>query len=445
MTRERVGRAIGLGLFVCFSLGVAVYLLGRVGTTILPGASQYRFEADVQSSIALAPAADVREAGVEIGRVTAIKQAGTITALELSIDSKYGPVYHNATVLIRSKSVAGENYVSLDPGDPSSGALPSGGVLPVGQELAPTQDDDVFSILGRQQRQGLRTALAGLGGGLAGSGGNNLNKTLEALTALVDEGSNFSQVLADQRDQVASLVNSFGIVTAALGERAQDIQELTRAADVTAQAVSARDSELRATIAALPAFLRQGQETAQRLGSFSVNATPVMSNLRVAADALVPAVRDLRPAADEATRTLAALATFARVAQPTFNELRPFDTATNAFIPPYTDTLRQLNPFVAYLAPYWREVSNWFANDGAAVSYRDSIGNVARVLLPVSRSSLPALPAAVTSLLDQLAPSLDTRGINAYPQPGMAGTPGPLTSPPPRLTADPPYAKPKKH
>src|ERR1700722_10613272 len=143
MAAERPRRAIGLLLFVAFGIGVAIYLLARVGTTILPGGSQYSFEADVHSSIALANAADVREAGVEIGRVSGIKQAGTITALDLSIGSKYGPVYRNATVLIRSKSVAGENYVELNPGDPSTGAVRSGGVLGLSQELEPTQDDDV--------------------------------------------------------------------------------------------------------------------------------------------------------------------------------------------------------------------------------------------------------------------------------------------------------------
>ena len=101
---------------VCFGLGVAVYLLGRVGTTVVPPGPQYHFEADVRSAIALASAADVREDGVFIGRVSGIKRVGTLTGLQLSIAKKYGPIYRNATVLIRAKSVAGENYVQLDPG-----------------------------------------------------------------------------------------------------------------------------------------------------------------------------------------------------------------------------------------------------------------------------------------------------------------------------------------
>lgn len=440
MTAERSRRALGLLLFVAFGVGVAIYLLGRVGTTLLPGASQYTFEADVKSSIALASAADVREAGVKIGRVTAIKQAGTLTALDMTIDSKYGPVYKNATVLIRSKSVAGENYVELTPGDPKAGAIPSGGVLPVSNELEPTQDDDVFSIFNQPERRNLQKGLAGLGAGLAGEGGNNLNQTLEAMTSIVDQGQDFGRILSDERTQVAQLVSSFDTVTAALGSRAAEIQTLTRAALTTSRAVATRDAELRATIDALPGFLRQGRETAQRLGSFSVNATPVVHDLRVAMDALVPAVRDLRPASVQATRTLATLQRFATIAQPTFRELTPFANATKAFVAPYSNFLQQLNPFVSYLAPYWRELSTWFANDGAAVQAQDPIGHLARVQLPISRSNFPTVVTGpVATLLKALIPSGDTRGTDSYPPPGSSGTPQPQPETVPPLQADPPY------
>ncbi len=440
MTAERTRRAAGLLAFVAFGIGVAIYLLARVGTTLLPGAKQYRFEADVKSSIALANAADVREAGVAIGRVTGIKQAGSITALDLSIDHKYGPVYKNSTVLIRSKSVAGENYVELNPGDPSSGALASGGVLPLSQELQPTQDDDVFSILGAPERKNLARGLSGLGGGLSGQGANHLNQTIEASTAVVNQGQDFAQVLADERNQVSQLVSSFDTVTSALGNRAQDIQTLTRSALTTATAVATRDVALRATIDALPGFLAQGRQTAQRLGSFSVNATPVMYNLRLAAQALVPAVRDLGPASREATKTLSTLAKFAQVAQPTFKALTPFATATRSFVSPYSGFLQQLNPFVSYLDPYWRELSTWFANTGAAVEPADSIGHLARIVLPISRSNFPTIiqgPAA--AILKALSGGLDTRGTDSYPPAGTSATPEPLPATVPPLAADPPY------
>lgn len=442
MTAERSRRALGLVLFVCFGIGVAIYLLARVGTTVLPSGSKYTFEADVKSSIALASAADVREAGVQIGRVSGIKQAGTITALELSIDKKYAPIYRDATILVRAKSVAGENYVQVDPGNPSAGRLPAGGVLSLAHELQPVQDDDVFSIFGARQRHNLQRGLDGLGKGLAGAGGRNLNDTLGAMTAVVNRGQSFARILADERTQTARLLGSFDTVASALGDRAAAIATLTRATLSTSRAVATRDAALRATIGVLPAFLHQGQVTADRLGSFSADATPVMSNLRIAAQALVPAIRDLRPAASAADVTLAALDRFAQAARPTFTALPGFDRATSSFVPPYSSFLQQLNPFVAYLHPYWREISTWFANAGAAVTAADPVGNLARVTLPISRSNYPTIiQGSLAQLLAKLSGGLDTRGTNAYPAPGNSANPQAIGGAVPPLQPDPPYVK----
>ena len=447
MTAERWRRALGLFLFVCFGIGVAVYLLARVDTHIFSTGSYYTFEADVHSSIALANAADVREAGVRIGRVSGIKQAGTITALELSIARNYGPIYHDATILIRAKSVAGENYVQLDPGNPSSGAIPNGGVLPLSRELQPVQDDNVFSIFGPRERANLQRGLKGLGSGLAGQGGANLNQTLGAMTAVVDQGQGFSQVLASEKTQTAQLVNAFGGVTAALGSRASDIQTLTRAALTAASAVSQRNADLQATIASLPSFLKQTQTTSGRLQSFSTAATPVMTNLRIAFQDLVPAIQDLRPAAVETNTTLAELTRFAALAQPTFTKLAPFARATTAFVGPYSSLLQQVNPFSAYMSPYWREVSTWFADAGAAVGAKDPVSYLARVTLPISRSNYPTIvQGPLEQILRKLSGGFDTRGTDAYPPAGGSDTPAPQPSVIPPLQANPPYtAKPPAH
>jgi hypothetical protein len=162
--------------------------------------------------------------------------------------------------------------------------------------------------------------------------------------------------------------------------------------------------------------------------------------MRLAAQALVPAVRDLRPASIEATTTLATLAMFARVAQPTFAELKPFADATRSFIPSYSGFVQQLNPFVSYLAPYWQEISTWFANDGAAVAARDSISHLARVQLPISRSNYPTIISGPTAaILKTLSGGLDTRGTDAYPPAGTSGTPEPQPAVIPPLSPDPPY------
>ena len=441
MTGVRLLRAIGLLAFAGFAVGATVVLLGRVGTTVLPK-DTYTIQADVRDAVALAAAADVRQSGVKIGRVAEIREFGGIIQLKLEIEQRYAPVHRDATTLVRAKSIAEENYLELDPGSPDAGRLPEGGRLPVARNLEATQNDDVFSIFDKQRRGSVRRTLDGVADGLAGRGGRDLNRTIESSTALVEDASPFARTLAQERVHVARLTESFGVVAAALGDRAAAIRSLTRSGRVAAEAVAARDEQLRRTLGALPALLGQGRATAGRLERFSGAATPVMADLRAAIEELVPVADELPAAAAEGRRALAGLQRFARTARPAFDALPQFSRALTAFSPDYARFLRELNPLVGHLEPYWREVSTWFALAGAATDNADNISHVARVLLPISRSSLPGtLPAEVEDAVTRLAGGLDTRGSNAYPAPGAAADPVPYTGKYPRLTAEPVNAK----
>jgi phospholipid/cholesterol/gamma-HCH transport system substrate-binding protein len=432
-------RVLGLLAFFAFALGTLVFLVQRVGTQVIPR-DRYVVEAHVPDAVALGNAADVRQAGVKIGRVQDIKNAGNLIALRLEIDPKYGPFYRNATTLVRAKSIAEENYVEIDPGSPQAGAIPQNGVIGISRNLEATQNDDFFSIFNKVRRQNLRGVLAGASAGLEGEGGRDLNDTLGAMTHVVDSSDEFARVLAQQRTQVARLVDSFGVVTAALGERADAIRTLTTSAKAEAEAVAARDAGLKATLAALPPLLAQGRKTAGRLQGFSTRATPVMNDLGAATRALVPTVRDLGPAATQGRRALRSLARFASAGTPMVRALPPFAAALTRFTPAYEDFLRSLNPVVDYIRPYYREAGSWFSLAGAAVQVKDSVGHVARVLLPLSRSSLPgSLPPDVEEVVKRFSGGLDSRGSNAFPKPGTVANPVPGDGSYTRLTPDPAY------
>jgi hypothetical protein len=95
-----------------------------------------------------------------------------------------------------------------------------------------------------------------------------------------------------------------------------------------------------------------------------------------------------------------------------------------------------------YLAPYWREISTFFALTSASFQSYDATGHVARIILPISRSDAAGvLTPEQEKLLQKLSGPTDTRGTNAYPKPGEAGGVLPLAADPPRLQADPPYTR----
>ena len=442
MTGMQRRRLLGVTLFVFTSIGALLYLLHLVGFGVTPGQDHYRVKATVPTAVSLAQNADIRQAGVVIGQIKAVERGPkTTTVLDLEIDSEHAPVYRDATLLVRAKSIAEENYLELNPGSPRAGKVAEGGMLPPDRSLEAFQNDDVFSIFDRLRRRDLRRAVGGLRPGLGH--GRDLNRTIESSRAFADDASPFARTLAQDRRRVGRLVDSFGRVTSALGERRDSIQTLTRQAKVTAEAVAARDRYLRSTLEQLPSFLAQTRQTSDRLGGFATSATPVMRDLRVAGERLTPTVRELGPAARAGRKTVTQLDRFSRASGPALRRLRPFSRAASELVPPLSGTLREVNPVLAYLDPYWRELSTWFATQGSHTQNKDEVGNTARVLLPISRSNFPGVvPPELEDFVDKLATDAgaDSRGSNPFLAPGEAGnSKRSFSGTYPKLQREPPY------
>jgi phospholipid/cholesterol/gamma-HCH transport system substrate-binding protein len=441
MNKTQRLHALYLGLFLLGCFLVAQYYFSVAGTSVLPKSEPYRVQAVVPTGVSLATAADVSEAGVDIGRVHKLGARGGATVLELEIDDDHAPIYRDASVLIRAKSVAGENYVELSRGRAQAGALPSGGVLPIENAGEATQIDELFSVFDDTRQRDLQRIVDGLGTGLR-NGGGDLNRTVAALSSLPIEGSPAAKVLLREKEHVAKLVDSFGRVTGALGARGDSIRLLTRQAKATAEAVADRDDQLRATLDRLPDFLRQARATSGRLNSFSVSSTPVLRDMRLATEDLIPTVEELRPATRRGQAVVSELDGFARGAAPAMTQLKPFASKASGVVAPLEGFLRQLNPLSAYLAPYSREMASFFSNDAGSFQYTDATGHAARILLPISRSDLPGvLTAEQEQILQKLQGQFDTRGTNAYPKPGEAGGSKSFTGSYPRLQKDPPYTR----
>lgn len=442
MTRARRD-TIGLALFlgVCITVFLALVRLSGVRP---PGDDSYQVKAVVPDAVSLTRHADVRQAGVRIGEVTELRPHDAGTELRLRLDDSHAPVYRDARVLVRSKSVAGENYVELDPGGPSAGELADGAVLPIDRADEATQIDQILSVLDPERRRQLQRALAGLGGGLRGRGGD-VNRLFEASAAFTEHDAPVARILARERRHVARLVDSLGEVSDALGERGDAIRTLVTRSKTAAEAVATRDDQLRRTISELPGFLAQSRRTATRLGGFSGRATPVIRDLRLAVGDLVPAVDDLRPAARSGRATVWELGRFATAARPALGEVPEFAAAATRVVPPLAGALREINPLVGYLAPYWRELSVFLAQIGAATEHTDVVGHVGRIVPIVSKSSVPGVltheqERLIKSITDASG-NLETRGTNAYPAPGEAGESKPFTGPYQQLEAEPPYIR----
>jgi phospholipid/cholesterol/gamma-HCH transport system substrate-binding protein len=427
-------------------VGLFLYWLSLSGTSVVPH-SAYHVRAVVPSAIALAPNADVREAGVKIGTVNGSTALRNATVLDLAIDPKYGPAYRDARVLIRGKSMLGEDYVDLDPGSPRAQPLPDGGTLPISRAPESTQLDQILSTLDAKHRRDLQRILDVLGEGLGGRG-RALSHFVAGGAGVLRSSATVNGILAADAAQVGGLVDDFGRVTSALGARRADIHMFARQGHALASAVASRDRAIAQTLADLPGFLADARRTTGRLGRFSIAATPVMRNLRVATAELAPAVGNLRSAAQATRTTMRALGEFGHQADPMVGRLRPFATQTNRLMGPLEALLRQANPLLTYLSPYTREVASFLSGLRAESKYYDALGHYNRVGAIISKSLpvglfTPAQDAALKALIKAgaITRPLETRGSNPYPRPGMLMRPAPFTGSYPRLRADAPYRR----
>jgi phospholipid/cholesterol/gamma-HCH transport system substrate-binding protein len=450
MTRASTARrlrVVGIAMFALVALGVFVWFQALAGVDLLPHAT-YTFHARSPNVVALSDHADVVEAGVKVGTVSGIGEAGGLADLTLTLARQYGPVYRDAQIEIGAKTLAGENYVALDPGSPAAGALPDGATLPA---IAPeaTQLDQILSTFDAARRRDVQRLLDLLGAGLGGRG-QELNALLGGAAAVVDDALPVTEVLAADRTQVASLVDDFGTVAASLGRRTAAIRVLVHAALVAGTAVAHRDADLTATLRVLPGFVAQARDTIGQLGTFSQIAAPVVRDLALAASALVPAIGVLRPAAAEGRAVLAELTPFASISTRAASSLRQTAPPAVALLGPLEGVLRQANPLLRYLRPYALDLATFFPSMESAVHYRDAEGGYARIAIMFSNQLLAGFPLADQQVLTTLeraglASVISQRQFNPYPRPTEAEHPQPFTGRYPRIEPDPPYTVERRH
>jgi phospholipid/cholesterol/gamma-HCH transport system substrate-binding protein len=429
MRVQHIGPKIAaIAAFVILSLAVFLLLLKMAGVQ-LPLERHYTLTARLPDGLQLVSNADVRSSGVKIGRVVGIENRGSQAQVEMQLDDKVLPIYRDARVQIRTKTLVGENYIAVTPGTPRAGEMPSGTTLPVSRAGESVQLDDILSALDPATRGSIQRTVRSLGAGLDKRGGD-LNTSLAALQPTFQDGGRLMSVLQAQREQLAALVDDAGTVMQAFGERSGAVRTLAVKLRTTAAAAASRDDEIRATLRELPPTLDQARGSVTRLGELSQIATPVVANLTSAATDLAPTVRELAPAARETRAMVKQLHKLLPDAEPLVRNLRTFATTSQPLAPALDAVLRQANPALAYLAPYHREFGAFFANVGSAVDTHDALGNVGRVHAVVSETSAavwsPAMQKALNALIAVGGVSkIHSEGVNAYPEPGSVGEPAP--------------------
>ena len=410
-----VSRILAMVVFALSCFGLLLFLWLSFGGPIPLKPKQYQVKINFPEATTLAQEADVRIAGVNVGKVRQKKlnKRGNSTTVTLGIDRKYAPIPRDTRAILRQKTLLGETYVELTPGNPRSGKLPDGGFLKNSQIEPTVELDEILRIFDPATKQAFRQWVAEAAQSIHGVG-QDLNFALGNLGEFAQSGAGVLSVLDFQHDALKRLVKNTGVVFAALNQRYGQLHDLIVNSQATFSATAAEQRALARTFDIFPVFLDESRATLARLERFAINTHPLVNLLKPVADQLGPTVRDLGNAApflerlfrrlgpviDRSPIDLPQAARFLRGAKPLFAALHTF--------------LPELNPILSFANFNQTVVAHFLTNGAAATKY-----DLNKMGLPSANPGIPRYMLAFDGAINSQSLSVQsTRPVydrgNAY-------------------------------
>lgn len=393
MARQYAPVIAAILFFMASAGAVAIYILDHVRFRF-PWDEVMEVEAVFTHSQAITPGQgqEVTVAGVKVGDVGPVKleEGQAVVRLDL-VPDEVGPVYRNATLLIRPKTLIQDQSIALDPGtpDPSlpdKGEIEAGDRLPITATQVNVNTDELIAMLDVDTRDYLRTLLDAGGQGLKGRG-----KDLRALLSLTEptfrQTERVVSALAERRQMVRRLVSNFRELSDATAAKDTELASLVDASAATFGALGEREAELTEATRRLPGTLSAARDALGNGRALVAEAGPALEALRPAARRLGPALEAAQPLLRSATPIVRDdLRPLVREAIPLFKQLRPSLRNLNNATPRLVrvgEVLNYLANELGYNPPgseegylFWVP---WFAHNAqSTVSVDDAQGPVVR-------------------------------------------------------------------
>jgi phospholipid/cholesterol/gamma-HCH transport system substrate-binding protein len=365
-----LGAIAAMAGFVLSVFGLLLFLWISFGGVIPLRPEGYRFKVAFPEAALLVEEADVRMAGVNIGKVKSkeLSEDERRTVAEIEVDSRFAPIPRNTRAVLRQKSLLGEAYVALSPGSRDSGDLPDGGTLPGSQVEETAQLDEIFGIFDERTRENFRAWLHESGIATSGQYGSDLNDALGNAAPFFRDGADLLRPLDEQELALRRLVRNTGRVFDAVSVEQGDLRRLIVGGEATFSALASRDQALAETFQILPTFLRETHTTVRRLESFARETDPLVRDLRGPADDLAPTLRylgDLAPELEQLFHDIDPLVEVSRTGVPAAERLiegaEPLLESTHVFMP-------ELNPILSYLNFSRQQIGTFFSAPAATLA-----------------------------------------------------------------------------
>jgi phospholipid/cholesterol/gamma-HCH transport system substrate-binding protein len=388
----------------CF--GILLFLWVTFGGPTPFRAKPYEIKVPFNEATQLAEQSDVRISGVNVGKVQNIALApnGKQALATVDIDDKYAPLPVSTRAILRTKTLLGETYIELTPGDSQGPQLADGGSVPEANVAESVQLDEIFRTFDPETRAAFQSWMQEAAVAINGQG-QSLSYAIGEFEPTFTDLDKLFRVLDTQRVAIGQLFRNGTTTFEALRGREGELANLIQSSNAVFQTTARRDRDIEALFRAFPTFQDESRLTLNRLKAFAVNADPLMRQLVPAAEQLSPTFIAFAKLAPEAKGFFEGLSKVIGLAPTGFPALRklfrddfpPLLRAVDPF-------LRNLNPIFTGLDLYKHEFTSFFANIAAATNGELTTENAAgekthflRVMSPLGPESLSTFPSRLTT------------------------------------------------
>jgi virulence factor Mce-like protein len=412
--RPSPARIATMALFALSCVGLLLYLWISFGGAVPLQPKGWRFKVGFEQAAQLADQAEVRVAGVPVGKVVALdRQPGSNrTDATIEMDPRYAPIAIDSRAMLRTKSLLGETYVEMTLGHRGSPMLREGARLPNRQVTRSVQLDEILDSLDPYTRRAFRTWQQELGRGVAARG-QDLNDSFGHLPSFVTEGGDLSAVLDRQEAAVRGLVRNSGVVFGALAEHGSQLTDLIADSDTIFAAIARQRDGWAETWRVMPTFLTESRLTLDRLDRFAADTEPLLRELTPAVEDLAPSLRALGRLSPDLRRFFLRLGPLITISKRALPALREIVVNLQPVLRSLGPWLSELNPIVAWVGEDEATLSDFLAQFGFAVAPKTPTANGAGVGHYLKQIA-PSGPETVAMWPKRLA----TNRGNAYINPG---------------------------
>jgi phospholipid/cholesterol/gamma-HCH transport system substrate-binding protein len=286
------------------------------GWVPLIGTDRFALQAEFSTAQAVTPGQgqSVDVAGIKVGEVTGVNLQDGHAVVSMEVDNKYAPLIHeDSSLLLRPKTGLNDMVVEVDPGTQSSPRVKEDSTIPLASSQPQVNPDEFLASLDADTQQFLKLLLANGAEALDPEKGRDvkLSNALRRLDPFARDIARISGALADRRQNIASSIHNFQLLSTELGNKDQDLANFVDASNAALASFAREQASIRSAVRELPSTLKVTRGALSSADALALQSGPALKKALPGSRATGAALRALRPL-------------FQQTAGPIQNQIRPF-------------------------------------------------------------------------------------------------------------------------